>query len=281
MPKDVPDKITFFHWFYTFWGYLMFVLVNIMQIIIAPFVFLITLPFDKNRKVIAYMIKFFCEIFYFLNFVQRNHFDFGDLKAPAKGERRIYVLNHCSIFDVIAMYALPGAIKSVMKESYLKIPLVGLVSLLAGNIIMKTSPQDRIKAYYETVHKLENGSSLAIYPEGTKSKDSKIGKFQNGSFKIAKETKADIVPVIFDGWNVIRPLSFWIRDTHVHLKTLDPIPYEEYQDMKLSELSQYVRNKMITALLDIRDQRRKNEKSYYRLHPKYIELDNQMRQEIS
>jgi len=229
----IYDKISPNEVFYSVWGWTMFILVNSMLIFIAPVILLITFPFDRNRKVLAYLIKIFYRIFYILNFVQRHNIDYNGLKAPKKGERRIYVLNHASMFDVILMSLLPGPIKSIMKSSYAKIPVIGWIALLAGNIVLEDDPkkQNNLGVYHKVIRALENGSPVVIFPEGTKSRNSKVSRFYHGTFKIAKETEADLVPVIFDTWNVIRPGSMWIRDVNTTIKILDTVKYEEFKNM--------------------------------------------------
>ena len=257
--KELYDKVTIPEVFYTIIGWSMFLIVNSIQLLIAPFVFLICLLFDRDKKILIYMLKFFFQIFYFLNFVQKVYLDKNGLKAPKKGERRIYVLNHASMFDVILMLLLPGPVKSIMKESYTRIPVIGWIAVLAGNIVLKdnNASGNKINVYMNVIEELERGSPVIIYPEGTKSKDSKIGKFYNGTFKIALDTKADIVPVVFDTWNVIRPGDFWIRDVHHSIKILDTIKYDEFKEMNYKEISKNVRFKLIEGLIDVRDARRK------------------------
>ena len=276
------DKITIKEVFYTIIGWSTFILVNSVLIFIVPFIMLYSLIFNRNKKVFAYIIKLFFHIFSFLNFVQKTDIDYNNLKAPKKGERRIYVLNHASMFDSITMNILPGAIKSIMKESYARIPVIGWIATSAGNIVLKDiqTSGDQLDLYMKIIETLEKGSPLVIFPEGTKSKNSKIGKFYHGSFKIALDTKADIVPVVFDTWNVIRPGGLWIRDPHIVMRVLDTIKYNEIKDKKYKEISKNVKTKLLKGLIEVRDERRKKEKNYYRHIQKYIDLDNEMRVEL-
>lgn len=278
----IYDKVTLEEIFFSVWGWAMFIIVNSIQIFIAPIILLITFPFDRNRKVIAYLVKIFYQLFYFLNFVQKHFIDYNGIKVPKKGERRIYVLNHASMFDVILMYLLPGPVKSIMKSSYAKIPVIGWIPLLAGNIILEVDPkkENSVGVYLEVVNSLENGSPIVIFPEGSKSRNSKINKFYHGTFMIAKETKSDLIPVVFDTWNVIRPGGLWIRDVKTTIKLLDPVKYEDFKDMEYKDISHIFRIKLTEGLLEVRDHRRKTQKKYYRHAPKYIALDNEMREEL-
>jgi 1-acyl-sn-glycerol-3-phosphate acyltransferase len=282
MASLIKDKITIKEFFFTLNGYIAFITVNTVLLLIFPLLIIISMIFDKNRNLYSYVIKVFYKIFYFFNFVQRTEIDYNGLKAPKKNERRIYVVNHASWFDVIIMFLLPGPIKSVMKQSYTKIPIIGWIATLAGTIILKDESDsgEQIDLYMNVVEKLEKGIPIVLYPEGTRSKDSKIGKFFDGPFKMALETKADIVPVAFDTWNVIRPDVFWIRDVRPTIKILDTIKYEKYKDFTYKEISKIVRFKLIKALLEVRDGRRKKFKNYYRNKQKFVDLDNEMRFEL-
>lgn len=279
MINEIKDRITLLHIFYTFWGWLMFILVNLIQIIILPIIIAATFLFDKNRIIPAYIIKFAAKVFYILNFVEKNDTNVKIIKKPKNNEKRIYVINHASMFDVVLMYLLPGPIKSIMKHGYIKLPLIGWISVLSGNVLLKESGSN-IDVYYDVVKKLEKGCPFVIFPEGTKSRDSKINKFHHGSFKMAIDTKSDIVPVVFDTWNVIRPGAYWIRDVKPSIRILDAIKYEYFKNFDYKTLSNIVRLKMIEALIKLRDERRLKDKNYYRNNSHYIKLDNEMKDEL-
>lgn len=283
MNEVIEKKIKTKEVFYTILGWTMFILVNSVLIFIVPIIFLFSIIFDKDRKVFSYIIKFFFYIFSFLNFVQNVDIDYNNLKAPKKGERRIYVLNHASMFDSILMNLLPGAVKSIMKEAYAQIPVIGWIAVFAGNVVLKESPStgEQFDVYMNVIEKLERGSPIVIFPEGTKSKDSKIGKFYHGTFKIALDTKADIIPVVFDTWNVIRPGGLWIRDINPTIRILDTVKYDDFKDRSYKEISKSIRIKLLDGLLKVRDQRRNNSKKYYRHNQKYIDLDNEMRIDLN
>lgn len=279
MIKEIKDKITLLYIFNTFWGWLMFISVNLMLIILLPLIIALTFLFDKNRILPAYIIKFGTQLFYILNFVEKNDTNIKIIKKPKNNEKRIYVINHASMFDVIFMYLLPGPIKSIMKHGYAKLPLIGWISVLSGNVLLNDSGNN-IDVFYDVVKKLEKGCPFVIFPEGTKSRDSKISKFHHGSFKIAIDTKSDIVPVVFDTWNVIRPGAFWIRDEKPTLRVLDTIKYNYFKDFDYKTLSNIVRLKMIEALVNLRDERRAKDKNYYRNNNHYIKLDDEMKEEL-
>lgn len=93
-----------------------------------------------------------------------------------------------------------------------------------------------------------------IFPEGTRSRTGEIGKFKEGAFRLALQTKTDIQPMVLDGTSRAIPKSGWIltgREEMV-LKVLDPIPYDEFKEMKAGILSDHVHAILDKELKEIR-----------------------------
>ena len=283
MIKKNEDRILIRHVFYTIFGWTLFIIINLIQFFIfTPMVWLISLIFDRNRILFPYMIKFFCRVFFILYFIERIKYYKNNIKAPKKGEKRIYVINHASQYDVILMYILPGPIKFVFKEKWARLPLIGWIAKISKNIILseEMTAGEVSNVFRKATKFLEMGIPIVIYPEGTRSFDGKIGPFFHGTFRLAIESQADIVPVVFDSWNCIRPGGIWIRDIRPTIKVLDTIKYSDYEHLNFGKLSHLIRTKMIEGLLELRDDRRKKEKNYYRKIAKFEEIDNQMREEL-
>ncbi len=283
MKEKSQDKILFRHVFYTVFGWTLFIIINLIQFFIfTPIIWLISIIFDRNRILFPYMIKFFSRVFFTLYFVERIKYYKNNLKPPKKGEKRIYVINHASQYDVILMYLLPGPIKFVFKEKWAKLPLIGWIATVSKNIILseEMTAGEVAAIFRKAITFLEMGIPIIIYPEGTRSFDGKIGPFFHGTFRLAVEAQADIVPVVFDSWNCIRPGGIWIRDVRPAIKVLDTIKYSDYEHLNFGKLSHLVRTKMIEGLLALRDERRRTEKNYYRKIQKFEEIDNQMREEL-
>lgn len=269
---------------YTFVGWFLFLLVNLIQFIFfMPVVLLVSLIFDKDKRSFTYLTKFFSNVFHFLYFFEHLQLDRNGMKAPKKGEKRIYVVNHASQYDVILMYLLPGPIKFIFKEKWARLPLVGWMAALAGNVILKEDSKaaDSIVFFKKAIELMTKGYPFVIYPEGTRSRDSKIGPFFHGTFKLALDGEADIVPVIFDSWNNIRPGASWIRDVRPTIKILPAIKYEEFKHLNYVKLSHLVRAKMIEGLINVRNERRIKEKNYYRKIEKFEAVDKDMEKDLA
>ena len=283
MKLNKNDRIIPLYWFYTFHTWLVcLVLFLLFFITLVPFFLIYSIFFDPDKQSFSYLAKLYVKsLFVFLVFRKKN-FDFSGITAPGKNEKRIYVINHSSQADIVLMHLLPGISKIIIKEKWAKRPLIGWMQKLSGNIIIKdrSSSIDSRDMFAEAADKLNKGIPVIIFPEGTRSRDGKMGKFHKGSFRLALETGADIVPVIFDSWNSIRPGSSWVRDRQPSIKLMQPLRYESFKHLSHIKLAKYVRTMMLDQLIKTRDFRRDTDQSYYRNIAKFIETDNKLREDL-
>ena len=88
---------------------------------------------------------------------------------------------------------------------------------------------------------VERGYSIAIYPEGTRSKDCSIGRFRKGAFHIAHELNIDIVPLIIYGSGKVLPKrGRLLRSWPMHLeieKRISPAELRTYGETLLEQAS--------------------------------------------
>lgn len=144
---------------------------------------------------------------------------------PAEGGK-IYASNHRSMADPVLL-TLPVRKRFcyMAKEELFRNPLFGaLIRALGAYPVVRGSGGDEI--IEESVRRLRTGRNLGIYPEGTRSKDGRLGKCKSGIVLIAAKTGADIIPV---GVNFEGKLHFRSR---VVVRFGKPIPAAE---LSLSE----------------------------------------------
>ena len=113
----------------------------------------------------------------------------------------LHVANHQSLFDFPAqLVRTKTPCGFVAKKETLKLPLIRTwMSLNDCVFIDRLNPREAMKALNQTVDKLNEGKSMTIFPEGTRSKDGKLGEFKSGAFKIAQKTGVPIIPVYIKG----------------------------------------------------------------------------------
>lgn len=276
MSKAQSERITLKIFFATIYTWILVGILYAVQFaLFVPPILIWTFLFDKKeRKVMYWLTRFFIKLFFSLFRISKFNFDISSIKK-AKGPR-IYILNHASQFDTFLIYLLPDRVKFFVKAVYTSLPFIGWTISLTGNILVKkpSDMNDDTNTLNKGLQVLKNGIPLLIFPEGTKSKTGDIGRFKTGGFRMAHEAKAEIVPVVLDTWNSIRPGGgLWARDTKVWMKALRPYKYEEYKNIDDKTLAKMIKIKMTEKLLNIRDTRRKQETNYYRHNEKYKIMD--------
>lgn len=94
----------------------------------------------------------------------------------------------------------------IEKASNFKIPFYGHIVKAWGNIpIHRENPEKARATIAVACERLKSGASIGILPEGTRSKDGRIGPFKKGGFHLAIDAGADIVPFTISGaWSVLK-----------------------------------------------------------------------------
>ena len=100
---------------------------------------------------------------------------------------------------------------------------------------------------------ISRGASVAIFPEGTRSKDGEIHRFKAGAFTLAKEAGVDILPVVLDGTKtLIKKNMLFNWGNRITIRVLPPVPAAEVAATETHELMQEVQERMCAALAEIR-----------------------------
>ena len=127
-----------------------------------------------------------------------------------KGESYVIVANHQSQYDIFLLYGWLGIdFRWIMKKELRKAPFIGYASAKVGHIFLdRSSPRAAVESIEESKKQLVNGTSVVIFPEGTRSRDGKLRKFKKGAFKIAHQLELPILPVTIVGTNKIMGSGF-------------------------------------------------------------------------
>lgn len=118
-----------------------------------------------------------------------------------KKQSYVFAANHQSAFDILVVYGyLPYIFKWLLKAELKKVPFLGQACQAAGHIFVERSnPIAAKQSMQKAVEQLKNGISVVIFPEGTRTKTGKLGKFKRGAFLLAMELKLPIVPITIKG----------------------------------------------------------------------------------
>jgi 1-acyl-sn-glycerol-3-phosphate acyltransferase len=147
----------------------------------------------------------------------------------------VYVGNHQSFFDIIALMAtVPGTMRFVAKKELAKIPVFGRAIVAAGHIMIDRQNLTRaFDAYEAAAVAVREGMSAVVFAEGTRSRTGELIPFKKGPFVFAIASRVPVVPLYCAGTFTILPKgSMVIRPRAVTLLFGEPIPTEglDYDD---------------------------------------------------
>lgn len=192
---------------------------------------------------------------YIVHFWQM-HFAHSFTKLYATGrenlkqhEPYIFMSNHESWMDIPAIFgAAPPSLRMVSKAGLMKVPVLGRAMQTGGFIAVDRQNRSKaIRQLEEAKKRLDEGISIWIAPEGTRSRDGSIGAFKKGGFYLAKQLKKPIVPVFIEGAaEVMPPDSIVInanRSITVHF--CEPISSEELEILSTAAIVEKVRATII------------------------------------
>jgi 1-acyl-sn-glycerol-3-phosphate acyltransferase len=165
-------------------------------------------------------------------------------------EPRVFVCNHLSWHDVFAMaVAAPGA-RFVTKAELFKIPVLSLGMRTVGMIrIERENRKAAFGSYEQAAARIRSGTSVIVYPEGTRGHSYVLRPFKKGPFVLAIASGVPIVPVVMHGQlEVMRKGDWRIRPGVIDVYFLDPVPTAGYDYEQRGELLAIVRKRMAAAL---------------------------------
>ncbi len=204
------------------WAWVETVLVVILGTPVVALVFALTAPFDKGRYAAGRAFRLVGVTAMRLNGLW-NFRVRGALADP----RRPYVViaNHESYADVFLISCFPWEMKWLSKDTMFKIPCMGWMMRMAGDIHLVRGDRDStINAIAQCRDRLAKKVSVMIFPEGTRSKMQEMLPFKDGAFRLAIESGAPILPIAVAGTrNAMAKGTFRFLRAKALAQVLDPI----------------------------------------------------------
>lgn len=233
--------------------YIFLVLLCTTIMIISIVALVVCAPFDPGRRVVHALTIFMTRIFYGGKLFWPTTV-IGKENVDSK-KSYVVVINHQNMMDIPTLYLLNLHFRWVSKKEVFKIPFFGQYLLIHGDIaIERGNPKVAMqKVITDGRRWLSHGVSVAIFPEGTRSKDGEIHRFKAGAFNLAKEAEVEILPVVMDGTkSAFNKYAMFNWRNKTTLKVLPSISKEVVMQTETKELAEMVRTQMIEALNTIR-----------------------------
>jgi putative phosphoserine phosphatase/1-acylglycerol-3-phosphate O-acyltransferase len=181
-----------------------------------------------------------------LNLVVRNEEHLWE-NRPA-----VFVFNHQSKVDVVILARLLRRdIAGVGKKEIKNMPLIGKTLELAGTIFIdRENSASAIEAMKPLVDAMRNqGKSVAISPEGTRSITPKLSPFKKGPFHLAIQAGVPVVPIVIHNAGDVAPKGdFIFRPATVEVDVLAPVDTRDWRSETIEEHVAQIRGLFLSAL---------------------------------
>jgi 1-acyl-sn-glycerol-3-phosphate acyltransferase len=241
MSKNRPPFFFLYQWIIAFP-----VLLVITALVALTTIFLS--PLFPDSKLSYYPARWWARIFCRLTFVRVKVIG---LEKLDRKQSCIFISNHQSIYDIFAVYGyIPFIFKWVMKAELRRIPLVGKACEAAGHIFIdRTNPVTARKSLENAETQLQNGVSVVIFPEGTRTYTGEMGLFKRGAFRIATDLLLPIVPITIRGsFERMHRNTLKITPGTIEMIIHDPIDVTPFLPENQAALIQKTREEIYSSL---------------------------------
>jgi 1-acyl-sn-glycerol-3-phosphate acyltransferase len=228
-----------------FWTFV--ALTSLLLFPVALLIWLVTRPFDPRTRALHAFTCFWASLYTWLNPVWRVRVSGRENIRP--GATYVMVANHLSLVDILVLFRLFVPFAWVSKEENFSVPLIGWNMRLNGYIPLRRGDKASAAMMLDACRRtLREGTSIMMFPEGTRSRTGELQAFKPGAFALAQEAGLPLLPIVLDGSAQALPKRGWVlRGRHViTVEVLPEVP--PAPDADLAELVDDVRQVFVEAL---------------------------------
>jgi 1-acyl-sn-glycerol-3-phosphate acyltransferase len=228
----------------------------VFMVILFPATFLIwliLLPFDRKRSIIHRILIYQSSALTRLIPIWKT--DITGIEKASDIATYVIFSNHQSILDILMINCLRLRFKWISKIENSRVPFLGWYLKMARYITVDRSDDESKAVMLEkSLQCLKNGTSIMIFPEGTRSLDSEVGFFKRGAFQLAIQAGVPLLPVIIDGTGGILPKHGLIFSGghKITVRVLDPVQPSSFGTDDPEILAMKMHSLIASNLMDIR-----------------------------
>jgi len=232
--------------FYSIYGLILFA---VLFIILLPF-FLMAMFIKPFERIAAPLNHIWAKLFFFLMFLNKTKVVYEE--QLDKKQTYIFCANHFSFLDIPTIGMISHNFKFIGKSSLKKVPLWGSMYGRLHILVNRESLKSRYASLLKAREALKKGFSIVFFPEGgiVSKKPPMMGRFKEGSFRLAVEEGIPIVPITIPFNHIIlpdvKPLA--IQRGTVSIKVHQPIWPSGNSDDAVKELKEKVNTLMQNEL---------------------------------
>jgi len=205
------------------WAWLVLVVCLVLWFPVVVVARLLSAPFDRGKYISGAIFRKIAPTMAFLNPLW--HFRYSGTLPPDPRKPFVVVSNHESFSDILLISHLPWEMKWLSKAELFRIPVLGWMMWLVGDIPVKRGfGSSGIEAMARCRKVLDNQVSVMIFPEGTRSKTAELLPFKDGAFRLAVEAGVSILPLAVSGTSTALRKHDWRFGRSVaEVRVLQPV----------------------------------------------------------
>jgi 1-acyl-sn-glycerol-3-phosphate acyltransferase len=229
------------------WAWLVLALCVVIWLPIMAVLRLLTAPFDRGRYAVGYLFRRVGPVMAGLNPLWR--FRYSGALPPDPRRPFVVVSNHESFADILLISHLPWEMKWLSKKELFRVPLLGWMMTLAGDVPVKRGfGPSAVEAMTRCREILAQRVSVMIFPEGTRSTTSEMLPFKDGAFRLAIDAGVPILPLAVSGTGTALRKHDWRFGRSVaEVRVLDPVETEGLTVEDVPALKEKVRERILSA----------------------------------
>jgi len=230
-----------------FWAFI--VVSSIVLFPVGLLVWMVTASFDRRLRIQHLFTCFWASLYSWTNPLWRVRVEGRERIRP--GTTYVMVANHQSFLDILVLFRLFRHFKWVSKAEMFRIPCIGWNMTLNRYVKLRRGSPESIASMMRACEAhLAEGSSLMIFPEGTRSEDGRLRSFKHGAFTLAQRAGVALLPIVIEGTADALPKhGFVLRGHHaISIRVLDEIPYPEFADLPTDVVAGATRELFAKAL---------------------------------
>lgn len=165
----------------------------------------------------------------------------------------LLVSNHEGNFDIpVLLSTIPKPFGFISKKEVQKFPIIPIYMEEMNCVFLDRSDRrSALKSISDTVEKLQQGHSILIFPEGTRSKGAGLGEFKAGFMRIAKDAGVPIVPIAISGTSeIMEKNNNKVMPGKVAVHVLEPFTAEAIAQEDAKTMAAAVRSRIEKALVE-------------------------------
>src|SRR4051794_22534804 len=227
------------------WAWLVLVLCILLWFPTLVIVRLLTFPFDRAGYVAGYIFRRIGPAMATLNPLWR--FSYSGRLPPDPRRPYVVVSNHESFADILLISHLPWEMKWLSKAELFRIPIMGWMMWLAGDVPVKRGfGPSAVEAMERCRQALRRRVSVMIFPEGTRSRTADLLPFKDGAFRLAIEAGVPILPLAVSGTRTALPKHDWRFGRSVaQVQVLEPVETAGLTVADIPDLKARVRDMIV------------------------------------